>query len=154
MQSYIPTGYYSQNFLLKYKSNLWLADRWGVIFIFPKNRIIQERKDLSKMTNKINLQELADIEIQRNKTLAQHAVLTNSNITRQYQREEKKIDDKWDIEDASDHKDFVDEEERNDENDFLQIEINNNNTLEQEEIRQENNDEYKRIHEQDDYDER
>ena len=154
MQSYIPTGYYSQKFLLKYKSNLWLADRWGVIFIFPKNRIIQERKDLSKMTNKINLQELADIEIQRNKTLAQHAVLTNSNITRQYQREEKKIDDKWDIEDASDHKDFVDEEERNDENDFLQIEINNNNTLEQEEIRQENNDEYKRIHEQDDYDER
>ena len=131
-----------------------MADRWGVIFIFPKNRIIQERKDLSKMTNKINLQELADIEIQRNKTLAQHAVLTNSNITRQYQREEKKIDDKWDIEDASDHKDFVDEEERNDENDFLQIEINNNNTLEQEEIRQENNDEYKRIHEQDDYDER
>lgn len=105
------------------------------------------------MTNKINLQELADIEIQRNKTLAQHAVLTNSNITR-HQREEKKIDDKWDIEDASDHKDFVDEEERNDENDFLQIEINNNNTLEQEEIRQENNDEYKRIHEQDDYDER
>lgn len=106
------------------------------------------------MTNKINLQELADIEIQRNKMLAQHTVLTNSNITRQYQREEKKIDDKWDIEDASDHKDFVDEEERNDENDFLQIEINNNNTLEQEEIRQENNDEYKRIHEQDDYDER
>lgn len=131
-----------------------MADRWGVIFIFPKNRIIQEGKDLSKMTNKINLQELADIEIQRNKTLAQHAVLTNSNITRQYQREEKKIDDKWDIEDASDHKDFVDEEERNDKNDFLQIEINNNNTLEQEEIRQENNDEYKRIHEQDDYDER
>lgn len=106
------------------------------------------------MTNKINLQELADIEIQRNKMLAQHAVLTNSNITRQYQREEKRIDDKWDIEDASDHKDFVDEEERNDENDFLQIEINNNNTLEQEEIRRENNDEYKRIHEQDEYDER
>lgn len=25
--------YYSQNFLLKYKSNLWLADRWEVIFI-------------------------------------------------------------------------------------------------------------------------
>lgn len=47
------------------------------------------------MTNKINLQELADIEVQRNKTLAQHAVLTNANITRQYQREEKKIDDKW-----------------------------------------------------------
>lgn len=106
------------------------------------------------MTNKINLQELADLEIQRNKMLAQHAVLTNTNITRQYQREEKKIDDKWDIEDASDHKDFVDEEERNDENDFLQIEINNNNTLKQEEIRQENNDEYKRIHEQDDHDER
>lgn len=106
------------------------------------------------MTNKINLQELADLEIQRNKMLAQHAVLTSTNITRQYQREEKKIDDKWDIEDASDHKDFVDEEERNDENDFLQIEINNNNTLEQEEIRQENNDEYKRIHEQDEYDER
>ena len=106
------------------------------------------------MTNKINLQELADLEIQRSKTLAQHAVLTNSNITRQYQREEKKIDDKWDIEDASDHKDFVDEEERNDQNDFLQIEINNNDMLEQDEIRQENADEYKRIYEQDDYDER
>lgn len=106
------------------------------------------------MTNKINLQELADIEMQRARTLAQNAKLANDNVIRQYQREEKKIDDKWDIEDASDHKDFVDEEERNDENDFLQIEINNNNTLEQEEVRQENNDEYKRIHEQDDYDER
>lgn len=106
------------------------------------------------MTNKINLQELADIEMQRARTLAQNAKLANDNVIRQYQREEKKIDDKWDIEDASDHKDFVDEEERNDENDFLQIEINNNNTLEQEEIRQENNDEYKRIHEQDEYDER
>ena len=106
------------------------------------------------MTNKINLQELADIEIQRARTLAQNERLTSDNVIRQYQKEEKKIDDKWDVEDASDHKDFVDEEERNDENDFLQIEINNNNTLEQEEIRQENNDEYKRIHEQDDYDER
>lgn len=106
------------------------------------------------MTNKINLQELADLEMQRNKTLAQHAVLTNSNITRQYQREEKKIDDKWDVEDASDHKDFVDEEERNDQNDFLQIEIDNNDMLEQEEIRQENADEYKRIYQKDDYDER
>ena len=106
------------------------------------------------MANKINLQELADIEMQKARTLAQNAKLTNDNIIRRYQREEKKVDDKWDVEDASDHKDFVDEEERNDENDFLQIEINNNNTLEQEEIRQENNDEYKRIYEQDDYDER
>lgn len=106
------------------------------------------------MTNKINLQELADLEIQRNKALAQHAALTNSDIIRQYQKEEKKIDDKWDVEDASDHKDFVDEEERNDENDFLQIEIDNNNMLEQEEIRQENADEYKRIYQKDDYDER
>ena len=106
------------------------------------------------MTNKINLQELADIEMQRARTLAQNSKLVNDNITRQYQKEEKKIDDKWDIEDASDHKDFVDEEERNDQNDFLQIEINNNDMLEQEEIRQENNDEYNRIHEQSDYDER
>lgn len=106
------------------------------------------------MTNKINLQELADIEIQRNKTLAQHAALTNSDIIRQYRKEEKKVDDKWDVEDASDHKDFVDEEERNDQNDFLQIEIDNNNMLEQEEIRQENADEYKRIYQKDDYDER
>lgn len=106
------------------------------------------------MTNKINLQELADIEMQRARILAQNAKLANDNVIRQYQKEEKKIDDKWDIEDASDHKDFVDEEERNDENDFLQIEINNNNTLEQEEIRQENADEYRRIYEQDDYDER
>ena len=106
------------------------------------------------MTNKINLQELADIEIQRARTLAQNAKLTNNNVIRQYQREEKKIDDKWDVEDASDHKDFVDEEERNDQNDFLQIEVNNNNMLEQEEIRQENNDEYKRIYEQSDYEER
>ena len=98
------------------------------------------------MANKINLQELADIEMQRMRTLAQNAKLTNDNIIRQYQREEKKIDDKWDIEDASDHKDFVDEEERNDENDFLQIEINNNNMLEQEEIRQENADEYKQVY--------
>ena len=106
------------------------------------------------MTNKINLQELADIEIQRARTLAQNERLTSDNVIRQYQKEEKKIDDKWDVEDASDHKDFVDEEERNDENDFLQIEINNNNTLEQEEIRQENADEYRRIYEQDDHDER
>ena len=106
------------------------------------------------MTNKINLQELADIEIQRARTLAQNAKLASDNVIRQYQKEEKKIDDKWDVEDASDHKDFVDEEERNDENDFLQIEIDNHNMLEQEEIRQENNDEYKRIYEQDDYDER
>lgn len=106
------------------------------------------------MTNKINLQELADIEMQRARTLAQNSKLVNDNITRQYQKEEKKIDDKWDVEDASDHKDFVDEEERNDQNDFLQIEIDNNNTLEQEEIRQENSEEYKRIYEQDDYDER
>lgn len=106
------------------------------------------------MTNKINLQELADIEMQRARILAQNAKLANDNVIRQYQREEKKIDDKWDIEDTSDHKDFVDEEERNDQNDFLQIEIDNNDMLEQEEIRQENADEYKRIHEQDDYDER
>ena len=106
------------------------------------------------MTNKINLQELADIEMQRARTLAQNATLANDNVIRQYQKEEKKIDDKWDIEDASDHKDFVDEEERNDENDFLQIEIDNHNMLEQEEIRQENADEYKRIYQKDDYDER
>lgn len=106
------------------------------------------------MTNKINLQELADIEMQKARTLAQNAKLTSDNVIRQYQREEKKIDDKWDIEDASDHKDFVDEEERNDQNDFLQIEIDNNNMLEQEEIMQENNDEYKRIYEQSDYEER
>lgn len=106
------------------------------------------------MRNKINLQELADIEMQRAKTLAQNAKLTNDNVIRQYRKEEKKVDDKWDVEDASDHKDFVDEEERNDENDFLQIEIDNNNMLEQEEIRQENADEYKRIYKQDDYDER
>lgn len=106
------------------------------------------------MTNKINLQELADIEMQRVRTLAQNERLINDNIIRQYQREEKKTDDKWDIEDASDHKDFVDEEERNDQNDFLQIEINNNDMLEQDEIRQENADEYKRIYEQNDYDER
>lgn len=106
------------------------------------------------MTNKINLQELADLEIKRSRALEQNVRLLNDNITRQYRKEEKKVDDKWDIEDASDHKDFVDEEERNDQNDFLQIEINNNDMLEQEEIRQENNDEYKRIHEQSDYDER
>lgn len=106
------------------------------------------------MTNKINLQELADIEIQRARTLAQSAKLASDNVIRQYQKEERKIDDKWDVEDASDHKDFVDEEERNDQNDFLQIEIDNNNMLEQEEIRQENADEYRRIYEQDDYDER
>ena len=106
------------------------------------------------MANKINLQELADIEIQRARTLAQNAELTNDNVIRQYRKEEKKVDDKWDIEDASDHKDFVDEEERNDQNDFLQIEIDNNDMLEQEEIRQENADEYKRIHQKDDYDER
>ena len=82
------------------------------------------------------------------------SALTNSDIIRQYQHEEKKVDDKWDIEDASDHKDFIDEEERNDENDFLQIEIDNNDMLEKNEIRQENADEYKRIYEQDDYDER
>ena len=98
------------------------------------------------MTNKINLQELADIEMQRARTLAQNAKLTNDNVIRQYRKEEKKVDDKWDVEDASDHKDFVDEEERNDQNDFLQIEIDNNNTLEQEEIRQENADEYKRVY--------
>lgn len=106
------------------------------------------------MTNKINLQELADIEMQRARTMAQNAKLASDNVIRQYQKEEKKIDDKWDVEDASDHKDFVDEEERNDENDFLQIEIDNHNMLEQEEIRQENADEYKLIHEQDDHDER
>lgn len=106
------------------------------------------------MRNKINLQELADLETQRARTLAQNAKLANDNVIRQYQREEKKIDDKWDIEDVSDHKDFVDEEERNDQNDFLQIEVDNNNMLEQEEIRQENADEYKRIYKQDDYDER
>lgn len=106
------------------------------------------------MTNKINLQELAYIEMQRARTLAQNSKLVNDNITRQYQKEEKKIDDKWDVEDASDHKDFVDEEERNDQNDFLQIEIDNNDMLEQEEIRQENADEYKRIYQKDDYDER
>lgn len=106
------------------------------------------------MTNKINLQELADLEIKRSRALEQNVRLLNDNITRQYQKEEKKIDDKWDVEDASDHKDFVDEEERNDQNDFLQIEIDNNNMLEQEEIRQENADEYRRIYEQDDYDER
>ena len=106
------------------------------------------------MTNKINLQELADIEMQRARTLAQNTKLTNDNVIRQYRKEEKKVDDKWDIEDASDHKDFVDEEERNDQNDFLQIEIDNNDMLEQEEIRQENNDEYRRIYEQSDYDER
>lgn len=126
----------------------------GVIFILPKNHIIQKRKDFSKMTNKINLQELADIEIQRARTLAQNAKLTNDNVIRQYRKEEKKVDDKWNVEDASDHKDFVDEEERNDQNDFLQIEINNNDMLEQEEIRQENADEYKRIYQKDDYDER
>lgn len=106
------------------------------------------------MTNKINLQELADIEMQRAKTLAQNERLINDNVIRQYRKEEKEVDDKWDIEDASDHKDFVDEEERNDQNDFLQIEIDNNNMLEQDEIRQENADEYRRIYEQDDYDER
>lgn len=106
------------------------------------------------MANKINLQELADIEIQRARTLAQNAELTNDNVIRQYRKEEKKIDDKWGVEDASDHKDFVDEEERNDQNDFLQIEIDNNDMLEQEEIRQENTDEYKRIYQKDDYDER
>ena len=106
------------------------------------------------MANKINLQELADIEMQKARTLAQNAKLANDNVIRQYQKEEKKIDDKWDIEDASDHKDFVDEEERNDQNDFLQIEIDNNDMLEQEEIRQENADEYKRIYQKDDYDER
>ena len=106
------------------------------------------------MANKINLQELADIEMQRARTLAQNSKLANDNMIRQYQREEKKVDDKWDVEDASDHKDFVDEEERNDKNDFLQIEIDNNNMLEQEEIRQENADEYKRIYQKDDYDER
>lgn len=121
-----------------------------------KNNKIKERrrKDLSIMTNKINLQELADIEIQRARTLAQNERLINDNVIRQYRKEEKKVDDKWDVEDASDHKDFVDEEERNDQNDFLQIEINNNDMLEQDEIRQENADEYKRIYEQDDYDER
>lgn len=106
------------------------------------------------MVNKINLQELADIEMQRARIIAQNAKLANDNVIRQYQKEEKKIDDKWDVEDASDHKDFVDEEERNDENDFLQIEIDNNNMLEQEEIRQENDEEYRRIYEQSDYDER
>ena len=106
------------------------------------------------MTNKINLQELADLEIKRSRALEQNVRLLNDNITRQYRKEEKKIDDKWDVEDASDHKDFVDEEERNDQNDFLQIEIDNNDMLEQEEIRQENADEYKRIYEQDDYNER
>lgn len=106
------------------------------------------------MRNKINLQELADIEMQRARTLAQNVKLTNDNVIRQYRKEEKKVDDKWDVEDASDHKDFVDEEERNDQNDFLQIEVDNNNMLEQEEIRQENADEYKRIYQKDDYDER
>ena len=106
------------------------------------------------MRNKINLQELADLETQRARTLAQNAKLTSDNVIRQYQREEKKIDDKWDIEDASDHKDFVDEEERDDQNDFLQIEIDNNDMLEQEEIMQENSEEYKRIYKQDNYDER
>lgn len=98
------------------------------------------------MTNKINLQELADLEIKRSRALEQNVRLLNDNITRQYRKEEKKIDDKWDVEDASDHKDFVDEEERNDQNDFLQIEIDNNDMLEQEEIRQENNDEYERVY--------
>lgn len=106
------------------------------------------------MTNKINLQELADLEMQRARTITQNAKLANDNVIRQYQKEEKKIDDKWDVEDASDHKDFVDEEERSDQNDFLQIEIDNNDMLEQEEIRQENADEYKRIYQKDDYDER
>lgn len=106
------------------------------------------------MTNKINLQELADTEMQRARTLAQNSKLINDNVIRQYRKEEKKVDDKWDVEDASDHKDFVDEEERNDQNDFLQIEINNNDMLEQEEIRQENDEEYRRIYEQNDYDER
>lgn len=106
------------------------------------------------MRNRINLQELADLEMQRARTLAQNSKLVNDNITRQYRKEEKEVDDKWDIEDASDHKDFVDEEERNDQNDFLQIEIDNNDMLEQEEIRQENADEYRRIYEQSDYDER
>lgn len=106
------------------------------------------------MVNKINLQELADIEMQRARTLTQNSKLINDNVIRQYRKEEKKVDDKWDIEDASDHKDFVDEEERNDQNDFLQIEIDNNDMLEQEEIRQENADEYKRIYQKDDYDER
>lgn len=42
------------------------------------------------MTNKINLQELADIEIQRTRTLAQNERLINDNVIRQYQKEEKK----------------------------------------------------------------
>ena len=123
----------------------------GKVIVDAKNHEETVKRQLPTNKQADNLMNLVFRQAQQT---IDRSALTNSDIIRQYQKEEKKIDDKWDIEDASDHKDFVDEEERNDENDFLQIEINNNNTLEQEEIRQENNDEYKRIHEQDDYDER